>query len=200
MFEIGRCDALGWCCSACIIYIFLSSNSKIIKVILPIWANARGDNYQSEHANTPSKSASRLICMRKTHVRPPQGTHGARCGRSKSVISRYRRGPPLPPLRLRVGPYHYRNYSELFCTRGGLGDFYRLRHQNLGFPGLIWHFWKSVFQKFWKNRFFDFSIFWFFDFSNCWFFFQKFHFFLNFIFSKYFFDHKIIKFSDEIFF
>ena len=38
--------------------------------------------------------------MRKTHVRPPQGTHGARCGRSKSVIgaeSRARRGDTLPP-------------------------------------------------------------------------------------------------------
>ena len=70
---------------------FLSSNSKIIKVILPIWANAKGDNYQSEHANTPSRRASRLVCMRKTHVRPPQGTHGARCGRSKSVISRQSR-------------------------------------------------------------------------------------------------------------
>ena len=73
------------------------SNSEIIWIILPIWANARRDNYQSEHANTPSKRASRLVCMRKTHVRPPQGTHGARCGRSKSVIGAETWGPTLPP-------------------------------------------------------------------------------------------------------
>ena len=78
-------------------FIFLMSNSKINKVLLPIWANAKGDNYQSEHANTPSRRASRLVCMRKTHVRPPQGTHGARCGRSKSVIRAESRGVPLPP-------------------------------------------------------------------------------------------------------
>ena len=65
---------------------FLSSNSEINQVLLLIWANARRDNYQSEHANTPPKRASRLVCMRETHVRPPQGTHGARGGRSKSVI------------------------------------------------------------------------------------------------------------------
>ena len=77
--------------------IFLMSNSEIIWIILPIWANAKGDNYQSEHANTPSRRASRLVCIPKTHVRPPQGTHGARGGRSKSVIRADCRGHTLPP-------------------------------------------------------------------------------------------------------
>ena len=42
--------------------------------------------------------------MRKTHVRPPQGTHGARCGRSKSVISRYCRRDTLPPATYKSVP------------------------------------------------------------------------------------------------
>ena len=38
-----------------------------------------------------------LYASLKHTYAPPQGTHGARGGRSKSVISRYPRGSPLPP-------------------------------------------------------------------------------------------------------
>ena len=54
--------------------IFLNFNSMKHTVILPIWAKARGDNSQSEHANTPSRRASREPSIPKTHVRSPQGT------------------------------------------------------------------------------------------------------------------------------
>ena len=75
---------------------FVGSKLIGIYVLQPIWANAQGENSQSEHPNTPPGCAPRCVCLGYTKVRPPQGTIGTRSGRSKNLVGA--EGPGLPLL------------------------------------------------------------------------------------------------------
>ena len=99
--------------------IFEGSKLKGIYVLKLIWANAQGENSQSEHPNRPPRGAPRLVCLPETNVRPPQGTIGTRSGRSKSVIGAYGRGLPLLADHQIIVPELCHNGWDLWDTNHG---------------------------------------------------------------------------------